>query len=88
MHIHASSMDFSAINPYSAAAEKAAAAQRAADVRKKLMKSAGDIEGIASPDEAYMVSHWTDPKTAPRQSPPRDDVEYHTSSAVRDSDFG
>jgi hypothetical protein len=77
-------MNFNAVNPYSAAAEKAAAAQRAADVRKKLMKSPTDIEGISSPDEAYMVSHWMDPK----QRPPHDDVEYHTSSAGKDSDFG
>jgi len=81
MHIHAGSMQLNPLNPYAAAEN--AAAQRAADVRKKL-KSAGDIEGAPSPDEAYMVGHWTDT----RQSPPHDDVEYHTSAAGKNSDFG
>jgi len=84
MHIHGNQMNLNAVNPYCAAAEKAAAAQRAADVRKKLMKSASDIEGIASPDEAFMVGHWIDP----RQSQPQTDVEYHTAAAGKDSDFG
>ncbi len=84
MHIHANMRDFNAVNPYSAAAEKAAAAQRAADGRKKLVKSASDLEGISSADEAYMVGHWLEP----RQTPPQDDVEYHTAAAGKDSDFG
>ena len=61
MHIHGSMMDMNSASLYSAAgAEKAAAAQRAADIRRKLMKSASDIEGIASPDEAFMVGRWMD----------------------------
>jgi hypothetical protein len=58
MHIHGSQMNLNAINPYSAAAEKAAAAQRAADVRNKLLKSASDLEGAAGPDETLMLGHW------------------------------
>lgn len=88
MHIHTSSMHLNTLNPYSAAAEKAAAAQRAADVRRKLMKSAGDVEGVASPDEAVMVSRWMEPQGSAQQSPSHGDVEYHTSVAGRDSDFG
>ena len=84
MHIHANPMNFNAVNPNSAAADKAAAAQRAADVRKKMMKSPGDMEGISSPDKAYVVEYWMDP----RQSSPQGDVEYHTSAAGKDSDFG
>ena len=84
MHIHGNQMNLNAVNPYSAAAEKAAAAQKAADVRKKLMNSASPIEGISSPDEALMVGKWM----VPGQGPVHDDVEYHTSTAGKDSDFG
>jgi len=84
MHIHANQMNLDAVNPYSAAAEKAAAVQRAADVRKKLMKSASDIEGISSPDEAFMVGQWMDSTQSQAQA----DVEYHTTTASKDSDFG
>jgi hypothetical protein len=45
MRIHGNQANLNTINPYSAAAEKATAAQRAADVRKKLLKSASGIEG-------------------------------------------
>ncbi len=84
MHIHGNQMNLNAVNPYSAAAENAAAAQRAANVRKKLMKSASDIEGVSSPEEAFMLGHWMDST----QSPPQNDAEYHTSTAGKDSDFG
>jgi hypothetical protein len=83
MHIHGNQMNFNAINPYSAAAEKAAGAQRAADVRKKLM-STGETEGVSSPEEAFMAGQWMNP----RQRPAQDDEEYHTAAAGRDSDFG
>ena len=54
-------MNMNSASLYSAAgAEKAAAAQRAADVRKKLLKSASDIEGASSPEEAFMIGQWTD----------------------------
>jgi hypothetical protein len=49
-----------------------------------MMKSPGDMEGISSPDKAYVVEYWMDP----RQSSPQGDVEYHTSAAGKDSDFG
>lgn len=58
--------------------------QRAADARKKLTKSAGDVEGFASPEETFMVGHWMDP----RQSKPQGNVEYHATTAGKDSDFG
>ncbi|HEY1903767.1 MAG TPA: hypothetical protein VGG56_15140 [Terracidiphilus sp.] len=60
MHIHGSHMNLNAVNPYSAAAEKAAAAQRAANVRKKLLKTAGDLEGAAGLDETFLAGHWLD----------------------------
>ena len=60
MHIHRSQMSPNLGNPYSAAAEKALAAQRAAAVRKKPMKSAREIEGASTPEEAFMIGRWTD----------------------------
>jgi hypothetical protein len=77
-------MNLNAVNPYSAAAEKAAAAQRAADVRKKLMKSAADIEGTASPEEAFMLGQWMDS----RHSQVESEDQYHASASGKDPDFG
>lgn len=45
MHIRARQVNLNAINPYAAAAEKAMAAQRAAEVRKKPLKSGTAVEG-------------------------------------------
>lgn len=58
MHIHGNQLSLNTVNPYSAAAEKALAAQRAAEVRKKLNKSAGEIEGISNPEEASLFGLW------------------------------
>jgi hypothetical protein len=45
MHVHGAHMDPSATSLYSAvAAEKASAAKRAAEVRKKLMSSTAEVE--------------------------------------------
>jgi hypothetical protein len=84
MHIHGNQMNLTAINPYFAAAERAASAQKAADVRKRLMKSAGDIEGVSSPGETFMVGRMTDPT----HGLPITEDEYHAGDLGRDSDFG
>jgi hypothetical protein len=84
MHIHGNQMNLNAINPYSAAAERAVAAQKAADVRKKLMGSASDIEGVSSPDEHFMMGQWMGQQHG--QSFTED--EYHAGDSGRDSDFG
>jgi len=84
MHIHSNETSFNVVNPWSAAAERAAATQKAADIRKRLMGSASEIQGVSSPDEAAMVGKWM----VPGQSPLHVDVEYHTSTAGKDSDFG
>ncbi len=85
MHIHASQMDPNSASPYSsAAAEKAASAQRAADVRRKLMKSASDIEGVSSPEEANMIGQWMDA----RHSQVLTGDEYHSTVSGKDPDFG
>jgi hypothetical protein len=84
MHIHGNQINFSGVNPYSAAAEKAAAAQKASGKRRKLLKSAGDIATIPNSAEAFIMSKWMDPKQGPAQV----DAEYHTSTAGKDSNFG
>ena len=58
MRVHGSQMSFNAVNPYAAAAEKAVAAQRAAEVRKKLLKGAAEIDGAPIPAEALRVGRW------------------------------
>lgn len=57
MRIH-SQTSLNAINPYSAAAEKAVAAQRAAQTRKKLLKASCAAESDLKPDEAFLVAEW------------------------------
>jgi len=84
MRTHGNQANLNTINPYSAAAEKATAAQRATDVRRKLLKSASGIEGTPSPEEALMVGKWMGATNSQAQV----DVEYHTAGAGRDSDFG
>jgi hypothetical protein len=84
LHIHGNQMNFNAINSHSAAAERAVASQRAADVRRKLMKSTSDIEGISSPNEHFMVGQWMGQQNG--QSFTED--EFHAGRSGRDSDFG
>jgi hypothetical protein len=61
MHIHGNSMNVNSANLYSAAqGEKAAAAQKAAEVRKRLLKSAAKIEDQPSSNEDFLISRWMD----------------------------
>jgi len=84
MHIHGNQSNLNAVNPYYAAAEKAPAAQRAAKVRKKLSKSASEIEGAAIPEETLMIGRWLDARPRPAQS---DDC-YNTSATGKVQEFG
>ena len=60
MHIHGNSMAVNAANFYSATQEeRAAAAQRAASVRKKLIRSASALD-MASPEETLLIGQWMD----------------------------
>ena len=82
MHIH--SMNFNANNIASAgAAESAAARQKAADVRKKLMSADSDLDAVSSPDETYMIGKWMN---AAHAQPPGED-EYHSSASSKEQDF-
>jgi hypothetical protein len=68
MHIHPSTMQSNTVNPYVAAAEKAMAARRTSNVRKKLLKSAREIEGSASPNEAFVIGRWMDSRYSQGQN--------------------
>lgn len=84
MRIHGNQTNLNVVNPYLAASEKVVAAQRATDVRKKLLNSISDLDTASNQDEAFMVGKWMNAQSGQSQS----DVEYHTSTAGRDSDFG
>jgi hypothetical protein len=59
MHIHGNLMNSNLASLYSAdAAEKAASAQRAADVRKKLLESTPNIDGELNPEE-ILIRQWS-----------------------------
>ncbi|MGA9060056.1 MAG: hypothetical protein WB341_00180 [Terracidiphilus sp.] len=63
MQIHGSAMNVQAANFYSAAqGERAAAAQKAAKVRKRLLKSAESIAAAADPDPdaTFLLGQWLD----------------------------
>ena len=84
MHIHGNSMIVNQTNFYGAAqGERAAVAQRATDVRKKL-KSASDIEAAATPEETLLIGQWMDSRHSQVQS----GDQYHSSVAGKDPDFG
>ena len=83
MHIH--SMGVNPANFYATSeGERAASAQRAAEVRKKLQKGAAQIEGAATPEETLMISQWLDARHSQTEST----EEYHATAAGREPDFG
>jgi len=59
MHIHAG-MNLNSAGIYGAAAGRAEAAQRAAEVRRKLARSAERIESDADANEDLLVGKWMD----------------------------
>jgi len=84
MHIHGNSMNVQAANLYSAAqGERAAAAERAAEVRKKLLKSAALSEGAASPEETLMIGQWMDGRHSQVESP----EQYRDTASGKEPDF-
>jgi len=85
MHIHGNSMAVNAANFYSATQEeRAAAAQRAASVRKKLIRSASDLEGMASPEETLLIGQWVNSQQHQLQS----EEQYSNSISGKDPDLG
>ena len=85
MHIHGNPMAVNAANFYSTAQNREAiAAGRAAEVRKKLLKGAGEIEEAASPEESLLIGKWMDAQ----QGHARSEDQYHGGAEGKDSDFG
>jgi hypothetical protein len=84
MHIHPAAIGQHAINISAAGNERAAAAQRAAEVRKRLLKSAQAIASDTDPDAILLVGQWLDSRHS--QVLPQD--EYHAAAAGKDPDFG
>jgi len=85
MRIHGELMNVQAANFYSAAqGERAAAARRAAEGRKKLLKSASEIEASATPEETLLIGQWLDG----RHSQVLSGDEYHAAASGKDPDFG
>jgi hypothetical protein len=60
MHIHGTQTNPDPVNPYAAAADKAIAAQRSSNTRKKLLKRAAEVENPPNPDQAFMIGRWMD----------------------------
>jgi hypothetical protein len=84
MHIHDSvNFNITSVNP-AAAAESATSKQRAENVRKRLMASADETDGVTSPDETSFLGQWMNAT----QNRALDDDEYHSHTEGRDSDFG
>jgi hypothetical protein len=82
-------MSINAASLHSAAqGERAAALQRAAEVRKKLLRSASSIEGDSGSEETLMIGHWLDSRQDGRHSQVLDGDEYRTAASGKDSDFG
>jgi hypothetical protein len=84
MHIHGNQMNLNSINPYSVETDKAIAAQRAAEVRKKLIKSAANIEGPSTPEEDLLISQWMDSDHSQLQGT----GQNQAALSGRDSNFG
>jgi len=89
MHIHGNSMSINAIDLYSAAqGRKAAAAERAAEVRKRLLKNSSLVAGGETPEETLMIGHWLDSQHTQVQSQDQSQDQYHSSPAGKVPDFG
>jgi hypothetical protein len=86
MHIHPDAIWPQNINTYGLANERAAHAQRAAEVRKKLLRAgqSDDLEVSSDPDATLLIGHWLDPRHS--QVLPGD--EYHPSPEGKDPDLG
>jgi hypothetical protein len=64
--------------------ERAANEQRAAEVRKKLLRGAGQIDSAATPEETLLINQWLDGRHSQTESA----EEYHSTAAGRDPNFG
>ena len=85
MHIHGNSISVNAANLYSVGnGERDAAAKRAADVRKRLLKGAAAPEGAPAADETLLIGHWLNAHPGHSEAA----AEFHSYAFGKDSDFG
>jgi hypothetical protein len=84
MHIHPVAVGLDPINTSAAGSERASEAQRAAEVRKRLLKSAQSIESGTDPGATLLIGQWLDSRHS--QVLPQD--EYQTAASGKDPDFG
>jgi hypothetical protein len=83
MHIHDStSFNHVYVNPPTTV-ENATARQRAENIRKRLMASANETDGISSPDELNLIGQWMDS----RHSQMLPDDQYHAAVEGKEPDF-
>lgn len=77
MHIHHATIGLGPISSYAAGSNRAAAAQQAAEVRKRLRKTIQSIaaETASDPDADFLVDQWLDSR--PSLVLPGD--EYHAA---------
>jgi hypothetical protein len=86
MHIHPAAVGLNSNNTYGLANERTASSQRAAEVRKKLLKAGqtDDSEVNTDPNAAMLIGQWLDSRHS--QVLPSD--EYHSASEGKDPDLG
>jgi hypothetical protein len=85
MHIHSTQLNIDAVGSYSTAQEsRATAAREAAEVRRKLLKSASGVEGSASPEETVLIGQWMDS----RHSQVLNEDQYHAAASGKDPELG
>ncbi|MGO9338599.1 MAG: hypothetical protein ACLPY1_13950 [Terracidiphilus sp.] len=80
MHIHGNQTKLNMVNSYSAAAEKAAAAQRAVHMRRMRRERAVDAEGMAGPKAGVAAGGWMHSERY-SEAAGMDGVEYHPLQA-------
>ena len=86
MHIHGSPFSIQSASLSAAPGERAAAAQRAAEVRKRLLKSAASIEAApdSDPGATLLAGLWLGSRHS--QVLPQD--EYHSAAADKHPELG
>ncbi len=85
MHIHGNQMNVLQASLYAASqGERTAAAKRAAEVRKKLLKSVAEADGDTGSGETLLIGKWLDEG----QDAVLDGDQYRPSASGKDPDFG
>jgi hypothetical protein len=85
MHIHGHNPQYDVMNiSSSAAAQNQVAQERAAEVRRKLLRSSAEVSGATTPEEDFLIGQWMDQ----RNSLGLDEDTFFGAGTGRDPDFG